>query len=156
MSRLAKWWISESVWTHRSGKPAGVSWPGVLTRTPSGLTINGLVNNQRHVTAVFAALADPTRRRILARLSASGGSPVTELAKPFRISAPAISRHLRVLESARLIERRRQGRVHLIRPRAAALQDAQNWISQCVAGWEFSFDTLENLIQDQQRKGKKT
>ena len=80
---------------------------------------------------------------------------MTELAKPFRISAPAISRHLRVLERAHLIDRRRQGRVHLIRPQPAGLQQAQQWINQCVAGWEFSFNTLDELIRDQQRKGKK-
>jgi DNA-binding transcriptional ArsR family regulator len=114
-----------------------------------------LVNNQKRITAVFAALADPTRRRILARLSTGGGSAVTELAKPFRISAPAISRHLRVLERAHLIDRRRQGRVHLIRPQTAGLKDAQQWIAQCVAGWEFSFDTLDELLREQPRKEKK-
>ena len=74
-----------------------------------------MVNNQKKITAIFAALADPTRRRILVRLSTSGEGPVTALAKPFRVSLPAISRHLRVLEKARLIDRRREGRVHLIR-----------------------------------------
>jgi DNA-binding transcriptional ArsR family regulator len=113
-----------------------------------------LVNNQKQISAIFAALADPTRRRILVRLS-SGESPVTALSKPFRISPPAISRHLRVLEGARLIERRREGRVHVIRARAAGLKEAQKWISQCVAGWEFSFDTLDALLANQQQKGEK-
>ncbi len=108
---------------------------------------NPPVTNQRRVTAVFAALADPTRRGILARLSASGESPVTRLAKPFRITPPAISRHLRVLERARLIHRRRDGRVHLIRARAEGLNDARQWMAQCAAAWEFSFDNLENLLK---------
>jgi len=113
-----------------------------------------LVNNRKHLSAVFAALADPTRRRILSRLSHAREQPVADLAKPFRMSPPAISRHLRVLEQARLIHRRRQGREHLIRGRAATLKEAQTWIGHCVAGWEFSFDKLDELIGEQ-RKGKK-
>jgi len=62
---------------------------------------------------------------------------------------------LRVLEHARLIHRRRQGREHLIRARSEGLTDAQRWMAQCAAGWEFSFDTLENLLKNQQRKEKK-
>jgi DNA-binding transcriptional ArsR family regulator len=104
------------------------------------------------VTAVFAALADPTRRRILTRLAASGEGPVTELARPFRISLPAVSRHLRVLEKARLIERRREGRVHLIRARTAGLKPAQDWMAHYVAGWNFSFDALERLLEEEETK----
>ena len=122
-----------------------------MTRLRPGRTINRLVNNQRQITAIFAALADPTRRGILLRLSSSGESPVTALAKPFRISAPAISRHLRVLEHARLIHRRRDGREHLIRARSEGLKDAQQWMAQCEAGWEFSFDTLENLLRKEKK-----
>jgi DNA-binding transcriptional ArsR family regulator len=113
-----------------------------------------MVNNQKTITAIFAALADPTRRRILVRLSNSGAGPVTALAKPFRISLPAISRHLRVLEKARLIHRRREGRVHVIRARAAGLKPARDWIAQCTEGWDFSFDALDKLLKNEQRKGK--
>src|SRR5215467_12465426 len=105
-----------------------------------------MVNNQRSVTAVFSALSDPTRRSILLKLSRGGESAVTGLAKPFRVSLPAISRHLRVLERARLIERRRDGRIHMIRARPGALKPAQDWMAQCAAGWEFSFDTLDTLL----------
>lgn len=119
------------------------------------LTINPLVNNQEKITAIFAALADPTRRRILVRLSNNGEGPVTALAKPFRISLPAISRHLRVLENARLIERRRHGRIHLIRARTGGLKAAQEWITQFAAGWDFSFDALDQLLEKEQTKGKK-
>jgi DNA-binding transcriptional ArsR family regulator len=115
-----------------------------------------LVNDQRRVSAIFAALADPTRRRILARLSLNNGSSVAVLGKPFRISAPAISRHLRVLQKARLIERRRKGRVHLIRARKAGLVEAQQWIARCVAGWQFSFDALDALILADQQKERNT
>jgi DNA-binding transcriptional ArsR family regulator len=108
-----------------------------------------MVNNQKKITAIFAALADPTRRRILVRLSNHGAGPVTVLAKPFRISLPAVSRHLRVLEKARLIDRRRQGRVHVIRVRPAGFKQAQDWIAQFAAGWDFSFDALDELLRKQ-------
>jgi DNA-binding transcriptional ArsR family regulator len=114
-----------------------------------------VVNKQKRVSAVFAALADPTRRRIVQRLSGHGESRVTALAKPFRISLPAISRHLRVLENARLITRHRHGREHLIGPDAVGLEDARRWIAQCAAGWESGFDTLDRLLQsEQQSQGK--
>lgn len=114
-----------------------------------------MVNNQGKVTAIFAALADPTRRRILVRLSSTGEGRVTALAKPFRISLPAISRHLRVLEKARLIDRRREGRVHVIRVRSAGLKPAQDWMTHCAASWDFSFDALEKLLKKEQRKENK-
>ena len=114
-----------------------------------------MVNNQKQVSAVFAALADSTRRQILMSLSNKQESRVTALAQPFRMSAPAISKHLRVLERAKLIDRRREGRTHLIRARAAGIKEAQKWINQWVAGWEFSFDRLDDLISKEMRKGKK-
>ena len=79
---------------------------------------------------------------------------MSALAKPFRVSLPAISRHLSVLEKARLIDRRHEGRVHLIRARAAGLKKARTWINQCAAGWEFSFDALDQLLKDEEQKGK--
>jgi DNA-binding transcriptional ArsR family regulator len=117
-------------------------------------TFNAVVNKQQRVTAVFAALADPTRRRIVQRLSEQGESRVTALAKPFRISLPAISRHLRVLENARLIKRKRHGREHLIRSHTAGLEDVRKWITQCAAGWESGFDTLDELLKIAQHKEK--
>src|SRR5580698_1149738 len=109
-----------------------------------------MVNNQKKVSAIFAALSDPTRRRILVRLSKGEEGAVTALAKPFRMSLPAISRHLRVLEDARLIDRRREGRSHLIRAHPAGLKPAQDWMAQCAAGWDFSFDTLDALLAEEQ------
>jgi DNA-binding transcriptional ArsR family regulator len=115
-----------------------------------------LVNNERQTTAVFAALADPIRRRILVRLSKGGSeTPVTTLAKPFRVSPPAISRHLRILEKAKLIDRRREGRIHFIRSRPDGFKQAKQWITECAAGWNFSFDALDILLQKEQRKEKK-
>ena len=114
-----------------------------------------MVNQQKRVTAIFAALADPTRRRIVERLSEHGESRVTALAKPFRISLPAISRHLRVLEDARLIKRQRHGREHLISSHAAGLKEAQKWMAQYVAGWESGFDALDELLKNELQKEKK-
>ena len=95
--------------------------------------------------ATFAALADPTRRAILARL-ASGEASVMELAAPFAMSQPAISRHLKVLEQAKLIERRVEGRVHLFRLRQKPLQDAGAWIQRHQQFWKGALDQLETLL----------
>src|SRR5260370_14239865 len=116
--------------------------------------MNKWVRKRKHISATFAAVADPSRRRILVGLSNRVESLVTALAKPFRISPRAVSRHLRVLENARLIERRRQGRAHLIRAQPDGLKKAQEWINQCTAGWEVSFDALSNLLKKPQRKEK--
>ena len=113
---------------------------------------NLVVNKQGRLTTVFAALADPTRRRILERLSGQGESRVTALAKPFRMSLPAISKHLRVLEDARLITRHRTGRVHLIRANAAGLKDAQEWIRRYAEFWVTGFDALDAMLKNEQRK----
>ena len=72
---------------------------------------------------------------------------MSALAKPFRISAPAISRHLRVLEKARLIDRRREGRTQLIRLRPGGLKQAQDWMARCAEGLNLSYDTLAKLIE---------
>jgi DNA-binding transcriptional ArsR family regulator len=84
------------------------------------------------------------------RLARHGESPVTALGQPFHISPPAISRHLRVLEKARLITRRRVGRVHVIRVQTPGLKSAQEWMTACATGWDFSFDTLDRLLEQQQ------
>ena len=104
---------------------------------------------------MFSALADPTRRRILERLSGHGESQVTALAKPFRMSLPAISRHLRVLEKAHLVKRQRHGRVHLMSANAAGLKEARKWIAQCAAAWDAGFDVLDELLKNEQRKENK-
>jgi len=114
-----------------------------------------VVNKRNRVTAVFAALADPTRRRILARLSQCGECRVTSLARPFHISLPGFSKHLRVLEHARLILRRRQGRLHLIRARAAGLNEAQQFMTQCAVFWDIKFDALDRLLEREHRKDRK-
>src|SRR5258708_4382224 len=96
--------------------------------------------------ATFGALADPTRRAILARL-ARGEAMVTELAEPFAMSLPAISKHLRVLESAGLLQREIDGRVHRCRLAAAPMKDAGAFIAQYRAFWETRFDALEKYLE---------
>lgn len=101
-----------------------------------------MVNNRpSELDATFAALADPTRRAILARL-ALGECTVGELGRPFPISAPAISKHLRLLEGARLIERRREGRTLRCRLNPAALDGAAEWLATQRRFWDDSFDRL--------------
>jgi DNA-binding MarR family transcriptional regulator len=85
------------------------------------------------------------------RLSEEGESRVTALAKPFRMSLPAISRHLRVLEKAQLVRRQRHGREHLIRANADGLKAVRQWIAHCAAGWDFSFAALDELLKVEQR-----
>ena len=107
-----------------------------------------------HLSATFAALADPTRRAILARL-ARGETSVTELAKPFRISAPAVSRHLKVLEHAGLIARSREAQWRPARLEAGPLKDAAQWIEHYRRFWEESLDRLEVYLKTIQAKEKK-
>ena len=102
------------------------------------------------LSVTFAALADPTRRAIVARL-AQGEATVNELAEPFPISLPAISRHLKVLERAGLITRRRAAQSRPTSLRIDALEDAEEWIDTCRATWESRMDRLAaHLKQIQQ------
>jgi DNA-binding transcriptional ArsR family regulator len=94
------------------------------------------------LSLVFAALADPTRRAILARL-ADGDATVTELAEPFSISLPAISRHLKVLEHAGLISRSRSGQWRSSSLEATALKEATDWMERYRVFWDSSFDRLD-------------
>jgi DNA-binding transcriptional ArsR family regulator len=108
--------------------------------------------------ATFAALADPTRRAILARL-AEGEASVKDLSAPFDLSQPAISKHLRVLERAGLIEQGRQAQWRPRRLRAGPLRDVADWIGQYRRHWEESFDRLDTYlreIQDKQERARPT
>lgn len=99
------------------------------------------------LSATFAALADPTRRAILARL-ASGDCAVTELASPFRISLPAVSRHLRVLEQAGLISRSREAQWRPCRLEPARLKEAAEWAERTRAVWQARLDRLDAYLQE--------
>lgn len=97
--------------------------------------------------AVFAALADPTRRAILSRLAA-GEASVNELRAPFEISQPAISKHLKVLERAGLVERDIDRQRRPARLQAAPMQDAVQWLEEFKRFWSSSFDQLDDLLDD--------
>jgi DNA-binding transcriptional ArsR family regulator len=103
--------------------------------------------------ATFAALADPIRRTILERL-ARGDASVGEVAALFDVSAPAISRHLRVLEHAGLVSRERNGRVHRLHIQREAMRDALEWIARWGQFWESRLDTLEELLVGLAREGR--
>ncbi len=102
----------------------------------------------------FAALADPTRRAIVARL-ASGEASVTELAKPFDISLPGISKHLKVLQRAGLIARGRRAQWRPCRLEAGPLKEVADWVEHYRRFWEQSFDRLGDYLRELKRKEKK-
>jgi DNA-binding transcriptional ArsR family regulator len=116
-----------------------------------------MVKHANRLDDVFGALADPTRRRILETLS-RGDQCVTALARPHRMSLPAISKHLRVLEHAGLICRRRNGRVHHLKLEAKPMQEAAQWIEEYRKFWEGNLDSLaaylERTNQTTEKKGK--
>jgi DNA-binding transcriptional ArsR family regulator len=108
----------------------------------------------RLLDRTFGALADPTRRRILEHL-AHGDRCVTDLAKPYRMSLPAVSKHLRVLERAGLIRRHRSGRVHQLKLEAKPMKDAQLWIEEYRRFWEKNLDRLDDYLKQLQTTEKK-
>ncbi|PKL35040.1 MAG: transcriptional regulator [Spirochaetae bacterium HGW-Spirochaetae-10] len=102
-------------------------------------------NREDQLNLIFAALADPTRRAILQALS-QGVTSVTDLARPFQLSLPAISKHLKVLERAALIERGREAQWRPCRLRAAPLKEATDWLDQYRQFWEQSFNRLDDYL----------
>ena len=102
-------------------------------------------NENDPLSVTFAALADPTRRKILSML-AGGARTVTELSEPFNISQPAISKHLKVLEQASLIERGRKAQWRPARLQAGPLKAASDWVAQYRQHWEESFDRLDEYL----------
>lgn len=107
-----------------------------------------------HLSATFAALADPTRRAILARLSL-GETSVSELAAPFEISLPAVSKHLKVLERAGLVARGREAQWRPCRIDAGPLREVADWLEYYRRFWEQSLDRLDEYLKELQSKEKK-
>jgi DNA-binding transcriptional ArsR family regulator len=107
-----------------------------------------------HLDATFAALADPTRRAILARL-VSGEASVSELAEPFAMSQPAISKHLKVLERAGLVSRGRDAQRRPRRLEAAPLAEASEWLERYRRYWERSFRALDAVLDELRARGEK-
>src|SRR5436309_14175900 len=108
--------------------------------------------NQLDLT--FAALSDPTRRAILSRL-ARGEASVTDLAKPFKMSLPAVSKHLKVLQRAGLVVQSREAQWRPCRLEAKPLKDVADWVEHYRAYWEHSFDELDRYLHKIQSKGRK-
>jgi DNA-binding transcriptional ArsR family regulator len=106
------------------------------------------------ISTTFAALADPTRRAILGRLS-TGEASVTELAEPFEMTLPAVSKHLKVLERAGLIARSRDAQWRPCRLQAEPLREADEWIERYRRHWEESFDRLDSYLKELQAKEKR-
>lgn len=111
------------------------------------LVMESIGYENQSLDAVFGALADPTRRAILAKL-AQGDASVTELAQPFAMSQPAVSKHLKVLENAGLIERAVDKQRRPARLKAAAMQDAVAWLEEFKRFWTGSFDQLDDLLSE--------
>ncbi|MEL0083589.1 MAG: metalloregulator ArsR/SmtB family transcription factor [Gammaproteobacteria bacterium] len=104
------------------------------------------------IDQAFRALADPTRRAILSQLVAAP-SRVTELAEPYSISLNAVSKHLRVLEGAGLVQRQRRGREHWFSFNQRPLQQAQEWVTDTLNFWNSQLDNLERYLQEQEKPG---
>lgn len=106
----------------------------------------GMNAHEPELDRLFHALADPTRRAILAQLAREGEARISDLAQPFRMTFPAISKHVRVLESAGLLKRRVQGREHHCRLQPRPLKDAADWLAEYRVFWEQSLDALERYL----------
>ncbi len=120
-----------------------------LTKIQRSAILNHMVKCKTDMlNETFSALADPTRRAILARLS-EGETSVTVLAEPFHVSLPAVMKHLRVLEDAGLISREKEGRVSRCRLNASALQCAAEWINPYKRFWRIRLNALENHLRSQ-------
>jgi DNA-binding transcriptional ArsR family regulator len=127
-----------------------------LTQKRSDTILNHMVKySGLALDSTFAALSDVTRRGILARLTA-GEASVNDLAAPYKMSLPAVSKHLRVLESAGLVVRHKDGRVHRCRLIAEPMKDAAQWIERYRLFWEAQFDSLARYLEESESKeGKK-
>ena len=110
-----------------------------------------MVKYSGSLDTTFGALADPTRRAILSTLM-QGQASISELAKPHRMSLPAVLKHVRVLERAGLVAQSKNGRTRFCQLAAEPLEQAENWISQYRAFWEGTFDSLERYLADEKAK----
>jgi len=111
------------------------------------------VSRAARLDAVFAALADPTRRAIIERLTRSEAR-VTEVAEPFHMSLNAVSKHIRVLEASGVIERHRKGREHILSLNTRSLDEVDGWIERMRCHWEERLDAMEGLLRELKRDHK--
>lgn len=120
-----------------------------MTREGCRQIVNRMVKYSADLDSTFGALADPTRRAILATLML-GQASITELAKPHRMSLPAVMKHLRVLEEAGLVSQKKIGRTRRCQLAAQPLQEAEKWLSQYRAFWKGTFDSLERYLSQEE------
>ena len=113
----------------------------------------GARNEAARLDAVFAALADPTRRAIIERLSLSAAR-VTEVAEPFPMSLNAVSKHIRVLEASGVVERHRKGRDHILSINTRSLDEVDGWIERTRGFWEQRLDAMESLLRELKKDRK--
>jgi DNA-binding transcriptional ArsR family regulator len=109
------------------------------------------MDNYRHLDDVFSALADPTRRAIIARLS-QGEASVGELARPFDMALPSLMKHIRVLETGGLVESEKHGRIRTCRLAPDAMKEAENWLAEQRAIWAARLDRLESYVATLEKK----
>jgi DNA-binding transcriptional ArsR family regulator len=114
------------------------------------------VRHNRSLDVAFAALADPTRRAIVERLLAAKELSVGEIARPFKVSVPAVSRHIRVLEDAGLVERRIERQWRFVRVRPQALKPVEDWIARQRRHWNDALDRMEAVIAAHTAKERKS
>ncbi len=110
--------------------------------------------NENQLNSLFGALSDPTRRRIIEKLS-HDDLIVTEIASEFKMSLPAVSKHIKVLEKAGLVKRKKEGKLHKISYEKEAVKSAWSWIGQYRKFWEASLDSLEQFLDNKSSKEKK-
>src|SRR5579885_2056602 len=116
---------------------------------------NGMVKHySEQLDRTFFALSDPTRRAIISNLAARGTCTVLELARPFDMSLPAISKHLKLLENANLITREQQGRVHYLRLKSDPMREAEEWLSAYQRFWQSQLDSLEDYLANENAQGE--
>ena len=125
-----------------------------LTPEREKLIVNHMVKYSRSLDTTFGALADPTRRAILATLML-GQASISDLARPHRMSLPAVMKHLRVLKLAGLVTQRKSGRTRHCQLAAVPLRNAEEWIAQYRIFWEGTFDSLERYLSQQENKEDK-
>jgi DNA-binding transcriptional ArsR family regulator len=114
-----------------------------------------MVKYSSSLDSTFGALADPTRRAILATLQL-GQASISELAKPHRMSLPAVMKHVHVLEQAGLVSQEKTGRTRICRLAPEPLQDAESWISKYRRFWERNFDSLERYLNEEKSQEEKS
>jgi DNA-binding transcriptional ArsR family regulator len=124
------------------------------TAADSSATAAAIDVQAAHLAAVFVALADPTRRAILERLSRSEAR-VTEVAEPFHMSLPAVSKHIRVLEASGMVERHRRGRDHILSINTRSLDEVEGWIEQMRRYWEVRLNAMEHLLRELKKDRKR-